>query len=166
MALKSSPDAPWNNSSEKKYPSYMGYDESFFFFRPFLEQLGVENGSGRDAVHGVVNDRWTVVHLRAFRSVPPSDFCRGSYQKISSVWLHHWNAESCGKAFGRALTQAKIVNYCDQLWPIYPLHFAGVLAECFAWWRTSLTLRLLACGRAWMVSVTDGILRVLLFLLF
>ena len=36
--------------------------------------------SGRSAVHGMVNCRSTV-HLRAFGSVPPSDFCRGSCKK-------------------------------------------------------------------------------------
>ena len=76
---------------------------------------------------------WTVVtdvHLRAFGSVPPSDFWRGSYQKASSVWrLHRCNAECWGNALGHARTKAKIVNYRDQLWPIYPLP----LCRC-TWW--------------------------------
>ena len=171
------PDAPWNNLS-MRISYIMGYlrlsDRIFvflhksssecFFLRPSLEQLGVENGSDRGAVHGMVNCR-SSARIRVRSALW---FLPWKLQKVSSVWLHHWNAESCGKAFGCAPTQAKIVNCRDQLWPIYTLHFAGVPAEVFAWWRMSLTLRLLrwlACDFLGLCQLSDRILRVLLFLL-
>ena len=46
----------------------------------------MENGSGRDAVHGVVNCHelsFICAHSGLFRTLL---LCRGSYQKVSSVW--------------------------------------------------------------------------------
>ena len=115
-----------------------------FFWEP-LEQLGAENGSGRSAVHGMVNCRYWRSSAR-IRVRSALRFLPWKLQKASGALLRHWIAESCGKALGHARTKAKIVivtNY-DQF-TLCTLHFAGVLAECFALHdgKCLLTLRLL-----------------------
>ena len=174
MELKSHPDAPWNKlcmgiSGDIMYHGvshivWMNLVSYMFFWAP-LEQLGVENGSGRDAVHGVVNCRYWRSSARirvrsALRFLPwkllKSIKCMAATSLKCWVW---W------ESVGPCSDKSKDCD-CDQLWPIYLLPFAGVLGECFAWWRMSLELRLLACGCAWIVSVANGSLRLLLFLIF
>ena len=121
----------------------------------------MENGPGRDAVHGVVNCRSSArIRVCSALRFLPWKLPKSIKCCYIATSLKCWVLREC------VWPCSDPSKDCEQSWPIYLRPFAGVLAECFTRWRMSLELRLLACGRAWIVSVSDWNLRVLLFLLF
>ena len=162
-ALKSSPDAPWNKlcmgiSGDIMYHGvshivWMNLVSYMFFWRTSgAAGCGERFRQECCAWHGELSFDSSSARIRVRSALR---FLPWKLQKASGAWLRHWNAESCGKALGHAPTQAKIVNNRDQLWPIYLLPFAGVLAECCPWWKMSPDVKV-ACLWSCLDCVSCG----------